>query len=306
MAQKNLKSILSLPQSTDIWYLGSRQLRVWITPKDKEPHRPYLMIVVNLGTGLMHDLTLTELPPSPSDVEKFLFATMKKPKKELQTKPQRPAQIFFEDNGLQRAVAAALQAAGVQAKYRPQSELLLDLVRNLEDHLRGERPEISGLLSQKGINPKIMGNLFTAAADFYRASPWICLANEDVLSIRVLPQKEPFYAIVMGRGGVEYGLALYQTWEDVERNFQPKDHPEDWMPLTGAHSFLFNDITEVPFDDVDAIVKYSWEVADQQAYPVPMIYIPPDQVKTPRSRGDYLVRSCLTGHPGFCKGALKG
>jgi len=274
------KSPLEVPQSTDTWYFASRRLRAWIVAEDDEPVRPYLLIVVNLSTGLIQNLTVGK-KPVPEEAQKTLFTAMTRPPRGLKIEPQRPARIFFEDRQLQQSLAPALQEVGVQTMYRPRPGELDELVEELEAQLGGDRAEIPDLLSGVRVTAKMIGALFAAAADFYRAAPWVQLANEDVLAIRVPPQKEPYFVSVMGQGGVEYGLALYKKWEDVQRMYLPHDDPLEVVSPGGSHSLLFNDITEVPFDDLDAIEKYGWDVADPGAYPVPSIFLPPDQVRRP-------------------------
>ena len=278
MAKKTKKTPVELPQLPYTWFVAIRRLRTWVTKKSK-PIRPYLTIIVNLEEGLILDSQI-EAEPDPHKVQKLLFNAMLRPMKELEMEPHRPDRIFFEDRELMQALAPALQEIGIETRYRPQRQLD-DLVKDLEANLRGEQPEIPGLLSQRKVNPKMVAGLFGAAADFYRAAPWVLLKNEDVLSILVPPQKNPYFAIVMGQGGVEYGLALYKRWEDIERQYLPHDDPDDIIPPDGLHTFFFNPITEVPFNDLDAIEKYGWEVADQEAYPVPLIFLSAENVQRP-------------------------
>ena len=197
---------------------------------------------------------------------------MTNPKKELKIRASRPERIFFEDRELARALAPTLQGFGIQAKYRHQPEILDDLLEHFNDHMNEGKAPIPGLLSQKGVNPNLVGSLFSAAAAFYRAQPWVELANRDVLAVSVRPQSEPFYITIMGQGGVEYGLALHKSWADVERQYSAQDVIDEIIPPDGYHAVNFNEITEVPFDDLDAIELYNWEIANPEAYPVPMIY----------------------------------
>ncbi len=85
----------------------------------------------------------------------------------------------------------------------------------------------------------------------------------------------------MGGGGVEYGLATYRHWKDVERMFTFADHPLELLPPDGGHSFLFHDRTLVPFDDLVAIEQYGWPVADEQAYPTPLIFTRAGEARRP-------------------------
>jgi tetratricopeptide (TPR) repeat protein len=162
-----------------------------------------------------------------------------------------------------------------------------EILQDLETHMRGGRPEIPALLAAKGVTPELGGGVFAAAAEFYRAAPWIYLSDQDTLAIRVEPETEARFAQVMGGAGIEYGLAVYRRWEDVERIFGFADHPMELLAPGGNHSFLFEDIAHLPIEDMEAAEQYSWEVADESAYPFPLIFTPQEEVLRP-DRADLL------------------
>lgn len=279
MAKKTKINPIDLPQQPETWCFAVRRLRTWIAPEGEDPYRPFLNITFNLSEGIIQNFELGEKPIALK-AQESLFSAMRKPIKGINVKPHRPTRIYFEDRELVEALAPALQEIGIESRYRPQN-IMNQLVKELEEHLNEGQPEIPGLLSQRKVTAKAVASLFNSAADFYRAAPWVQLDNEDVLSIQLPSQKRPYYAIVMGQGGVEYGLALYKRWEDVERQFLYSDDPEETIPPDGLNSFFFNPIHEVPFDDLEAIERYGWEVAGQEAYPVPLVFIPPDKVQRP-------------------------
>lgn len=302
MAKKTNKSPIELPQYSETWCFAIRKLRTWITPEGEDPFRPYIRIAVNLDTEIIHGSEIGE-QPGVREAQKTLFSAMLKPQTGLKTEPHRPARIFFEDRELMEALTPALQEIGIETRYRPQN-MMNDLVKELEAHLSGEQPEVPGLLTQRKVTPKMVAGLFNGAADFYRAAPWVQLRNEDVLSIRIPSQKKPFFAIVMGQGGVEYGLALYKRWEDVEGQFLPHDNPEELIPRDGLHSLMFDPITEVPFDDLEAIEQYGWEIAGQEAYPVPMVFFPPRSVRRPDRDEIIWYEATLRAIPAFVENHL--
>ncbi|MEJ2708201.1 MAG: hypothetical protein P8074_11355, partial [Anaerolineales bacterium] len=267
------EELIALPQSTETWFLAVRQLRIWITPEDKAPRRPYLTLAIREPTGEILGSALGE-QPVPNQVQQTLFKTMMNPHQATGLEPHRPKRIFFEDRDLQKEISPVLQSIEVEAKYRGRIEIINEILADLEARMRQDEPEIPGLLSQRNISPKIVSEFFTAAADFYRAAPWVQLSNDDLLAVRVGDQQKPYYVTIMGQGGVEYGLALYLDWDHVLKMYQPHDHPWEMVPAEGSHSLLFEAITGIPFDDLEAIEMYGWDIAGPQAYPVPMIYVP--------------------------------
>lgn len=274
------KSPLDIPQTQDTWYFLARKLRTWIAPQDGEPQRPYGALVVNLQTGAIHAHLLGPRP-SPQEMQKLLFDAMLYPGKDLKVPAQRPQRIFFEEREWLEDLAPALQQVGVQARYRSMAQDFDPLIRDMEARLSQGSVEPPGLLAQKGVDLRLLAGLFAAAAGFYRAEPWVQLSNSDVLAVRVASQEKPYYVTVMGQGGIEYGLVVYHTWEDVLHQYQPHDRPEEALPPSGAHVLFFNPINEVPFDDLDAQEAYGWEVASPQAYPVPFIFTPQEDVQRP-------------------------
>ncbi len=269
-----------LTQSSASWYFFVQRLHIWITPEVEPPYRPFVSLIFNLSTRTIRGYDIG-VDPTASDAEEMLIKAMTKPELSKDDKPERPARIFFEDKQWMTALRPALQEIGIECRLRPQPELRRELVADLETFLLGDKPLIPGLLRQKRVNPPLVGALFEAAAEFYRAAPWVQLGNNHLLALSVSSQKEPYYATVMGQGGVEYGLGVYQNWEQVERQYGEYDRLEDLMTGEGRHVFFFNDITQVPFDDLDAFETYQWVLAGPQAYPVPLIFIFPDEVRRP-------------------------
>ena len=304
MPKTTQKSPFSVPQSNDTWYFAARKLRYWVALEGKEPVRPYIMITLNLDQGIIQDITIGA-EPDFTVVHDHLISAMLHSPKGGKIKPHRPAGVLFEDKLLMHALAPALQQMDIDSKYQPQSEMVDEIIQELQAQMNDGEPETPGLLTHRQVGPHLVRGFFQAAADFYRSAPWIQLSNDEVLSIQQSPRQDPYYIIVMGQGGVEYGLALYKRWEDLERQFLPHDHPDEILPPTGLHSLFFNDITEVPFDDLDAIEKYNWEIAGQGAYPVPLIFLPSKEVQRP-SRDELLwYEAALRAIPIFVRDHIK-
>ena len=278
---------LELSQRQETWYLAVRELRVWITPPDEEPYRPYGALVVNLDQGIIQGFETYPSPPTPDQVIETLFDAMRNQPSGVSQRPHRPKQIHFEDEILFKAMASALEEIGVLAVFQPTEEIADEILSDLAAHLMGEPANIPGLLSQEDVTPEQVEALFDAAAQYYRAAPWVRLTNMQPLAIQVAPETTPRYVVVLGNGGVEYGLALYKQWDDFMLQFGPMSHPLEMLPQEGAHSLLFSDITLVPFDDLDAIAEYGWEVVNEEGYPIPAVFTQDGEAKRP-NRADLL------------------
>jgi tetratricopeptide (TPR) repeat protein len=263
--------ITSLFASDEHWLVVIRRMRVWITPPNEPPVRPYGLFIFVLENGYALHSDLTPAPPTADEVQAALFKAMRKPPK-ISGPARRPAGIALVDEHLARELLPTLDEIGVQVGVMPEYPPDVDdILREFEASANGN-PEPPGLLSIKGVTPDFVAHLFAAAAEFHRAQPWIALSNEQILAVRVPPERRPRYVSVLGNGGIEYGLSVYNKWEDLQRVFENSDDPMAVLPGKGVHALMFNEVTYVPFDDLDAVEQYGWEVIDSASYPVPIVY----------------------------------
>jgi tetratricopeptide (TPR) repeat protein len=205
-------------------------------------------------------------------VRDALFKAMRKPPRELGVPPGRPQGIALTDSAMAEGLVDLLAEAGLELDIFETDlpEEFKTVVAELEGHLRGG-PEHPGYLSVEGVTPDLVGAFYAAAAEFYRAAPWVHLNNYQVLALRHPEESDYRFVIVMGQGGVEYGLATYRTWEDVENLFASDDNPMEKIPESGLLSLFYDGTNMVPFPDLDALEKYHWPIAAPNAYPVAVL-----------------------------------
>lgn len=233
--------------------------------------RPYIVIAIEkkheyvLGSNLMAHV------PQEEDVLESLLAIMLEPIPSAREKPYRPRRIEFDPHELAKALSEPLLDLEIKSVKAHHTAIVDYVTHELESTLGGDEEDTPGLLSAEGVTPDLVGDFFAAAADFYRAEPWVLLSNDDVLAIQTEPDADPWYVLIMGQGGVDYGLLLYRRWEDLERASTAEDAYE-CIPSEGWHSVSFEPGYHIPLDDFDAVERYSWEVADEMAYPFPAIF----------------------------------
>lgn len=281
LGKKNPINPSELSQSKDTWYYVSRRARAWVKFDTGDPIRPYVLITFNLQTGLIRDLQMLEHRPTSEDIQEVLYNAMAIPMDKKVSIPQRPQRIDFEDQVTFEKLKSALFEVGVNARHKPEKEFFDQLVADLESQLSQNEVELAGLLSLPRVTRKMIEALFKAAAQFYRSEPWVVLSNNDLLSIKLSTQKAPYYVSVMGQGGVEYGLVVFKKWQDVEEFYASNDPDEPVIPSSGHHVLNFEEIFNLPFDDLDDIEKYGWEVAGEKAYPMPIAIFPDYSVERP-------------------------
>jgi tetratricopeptide (TPR) repeat protein len=281
MSRSSKRTLAQLPHLPETWLVATAPLRTWITPPDETPYRPHVVLVLSADAGTVRTSEITPAPPTASEVWDTLAKAMRRPAAES-GQPGVPQRIVVPDSALAKAILPFLADARLEmdVNEQPLPDEVNEIIRDLENHLRG-RPENPALVSVPGVTPELLGGFYSAAADYYRAAPWIHLNNYQVIALRYPADGEYHFAMSMGQGGIEYGLAKYLRWEDVVRQFTEDDRPTEMLPPGGLHSLFYGDITQVPFDDLEAIEKHKWDITAPEAYPIPFVVLSPGQARRP-------------------------
>jgi tetratricopeptide (TPR) repeat protein len=306
MPRLSKRSLGQLPRLPEAWLIATAQLRTWIAPPDEAPYRPYVVLVLSADEGTVRGWQITEAVPTPGEVWDTLSKAMRQPLSDS-GKPGVPQRIVVPDSALAQAILPALADAQLEmdVSEQPLPDAVTEIIRDLEDHLRGDKPENPALVSVSGVTPELLGGFYSAAADYYRAAPWIHLNNYQVLALRYPADREYHFAMSMGQGGIEYGLAKYLRWEDVVRQFTEDDNPREMLPPGGLHSLFYGDITQVPFDDLEAIEKNPWDIAAPEAYPIPFVVLTPEQARRPSREELLWYEAALSAIPVLVHNHLK-
>ena len=113
-----------------------------------------------------------------------------------------------------------------------------------------------------------VAELFAAAAAFHRASPWRVVANEQTLTA-MLPAGREWIACVLGRGGQEFGLVLYERRDDLDAFLFPDDPAAHFPAVSGVVlSLTFDRFADTPERMQREVEAEGWELAGPDACPV--------------------------------------
>jgi len=305
MARKS-KSPLAVVQTDDIWYCAVHKMRTFVQEDEAEDEyfRPSVIIVVDMITGMILTVGIVREPVSAQEVYNTLVGVMLNPPKEFGASAHRPEEIHFEDETLVKNLQPLLAEAQVTVRFQPHREQMDEIIQVLDKSAFGDdADELPGLLKQRGVTPEQLGSLFAAALDFYRVEPWVQLSNDDILSVQVKGQKSPYFVIVMGQGGEEYGLSVFRNWKEVGSFFAATD-PVEMIPRGGRHAFLYNSPPFVSFDDLDAIDTYGWELPAPDVVPTPVVYLT-NKMKRPDAAMLHWYEAALRAIPAFVSDHLK-
>lgn len=267
MTKGALTKVDRLRQTNEAWESTIRYMRAWITPKGQKPYRPYIILTVSQTGNKVVGSEVCESKPTPEQVLNTLAKVMRRPTLGGGRK-RRPAVIYIDDETLVEALAPHLREVSVRCEYRQTLREIEQALRSMEQFMHKREP-LLGLLKSPGVTPFLVNGLFEAADHFYRQAPWQWIDDSHPIEVRYPPDGRPRYAVVMGHGRETYGLAVYNSPDELREIYSGK-HPQQLVEEMEWTSLLFCEVMEMPFDDLDDMEKYDWPVAGDLAYPVPI------------------------------------
>lgn len=266
-SQPNLERLLLRGSS---WYVFYGQLRAWMINEDEKLVRPYAFVILDQNSHAFLDGDLFNHKPTAEDALEFIVDTMVGSKTARSAAAGRPNKIDFEQDELAAALSKQLAEMGIASQFAPNRLLSSELLNAYSQDIRESEYEIEGMSSEKGVTPAVLREFYQAAAEFFRAEPWIYLADENVLVVTI-PAYGTKYVSIMGISGVEYGMTVIEQRDQLEAMLFSE--PEEDIDISeGLHGITFEEKYEIPFDDLDEIERFRYEIAAENAYPYPMVY----------------------------------
>ena len=259
------KKVSRLKQRDEYWEGTSRLGRVWIADDDEPPYRPYVTLIV-CENGAIISTSIVETRPAPAQIFENLLRAMRRPMLGG-GRARRPKVIYLDDPDYVTALAPQLAALEVRCEHRCRLPIIQEASASMETHMHKEEP-VPGLVKIPQVTPPLIGHLFELAAGFYRDSPWQWLNDNHPMEIRYPPENKPRYAVVMGSGGEVFGLAVYDTLDDLRTMYRDDLSTQQMTSMTTWSVLFFEEATAMSFDDLDAMIEYGWQVAAEDAYPV--------------------------------------
>lgn len=297
MGKTPFEKVLKLPQTDETWQGTVRLMRAWITPSKRAPYRPYIVLFVDQTNDKFLGSYAMETQPTPEEVLDVLIRAMTRPAPRA-GRPRRPMRLLIDDAELAQALASPLSTLGIQCQFHP-VPLADHLLREMEAFVTGREP-IPGLLRIPGVTPGMVEGLYTAAAFFYREAPWRWISDAYPIEIRYPPEGKPRFVAVMGYGGQAYGLAAYDSPEQMRLIYSGAP-VERLMGRIGGVSLTFGPPTETPFDDLDDIARYGWPVAGESAYPSMLCLTPEGDLTAPTPADILWFEGALLALPPFVR-----
>lgn len=292
---RSKRSLSQFPLLEDTWLIGTSRLQAWVKEGDSLPRRPYLILIASSNTGLLCGSNLVPEVPTAAQVSDVLFKAMRHPPLQL-GKACQPRSVALADAALLEPLQVLLKDADLETEIFVAGfpDEFYEIIRELEVHLRGSESEMPAMLETPQVTTKLLRGVFEAGAEFYRAAPWIYLSNDQVIAVRHPNERDYRYALVMGQGGVEYGLVMYTDWSEVKSQSMQDDDPRSGWPARKWHSLFYDTADHLPFADLDAIEQHNFDIASEDGVlgtgVSPVTGIPgPSGVQAARNRTNKLI-----------------
>ena len=288
------RRLKKLPRQFESWQAEVRQFGPKVE-EEGEVFHPWVILVMGRDdeSVLLQEMTIEE--PTPDQLWDSLVQAMEKPRT---GKPRRPTQLKIRQDGRLIDLIDHLEEVGIKVAPTERLDLIDSMIASVEENLDGEEP--GSLLEVPGIGPMEVAAFHNAAAEFYRRSPWRSIC--DGMAIRV--ECDHFddglwYAVLMGHGGMTFGLTLYDELEILERTWSGELSEEERFEETVALTVTYESKRDIPDADLDAIEEFNFEVAGPRAYPTIFRKERGMNMRSPEPWELELMEACLRAIPDF-------
>jgi hypothetical protein len=233
-----------------------------------------MLMLTDMENELVLAAELFQGPLRTEELRRVLFQAMLPEKPDPRYQPHRPLRIQCDNPRIIPDLRPFLDEIAVQIEFTPPAEDIDLLFAEIETLYQTQMSDIPGLLDIPGVTPRLVEDLFSAAATFYRKAPWERLADDQPLAVNFPNLEKHGYIQLMGNAGLEFGLVLFWNWDDLIRVYQFSEDPLDHLPVSGWRSLSFENLEALPSRDQHALKKYAWNVAGNHAYPYPTVFTP--------------------------------
>lgn len=257
-----LKELALLPQEPVVWQADFRIAADWVEDSRGKRVRMSTAFVLNLDDQLL--IALGTYPDEPSSEQLFdlLAKAMRAPEA---GEPHRPAKVEVAPKEAWSLLRPSLERLGVGLRTVEALEPLSSIMAAAEEEILG--PPQPSLLEVPGMTEERLGAFYAAAARFHRAAPWRHVSQEGAIRFDIPALGKPWFGVVMGQGGQEFGLALYSKLDSIRDVWDRPDDPEAGFQAGDVMSLLFGGPGNLSAREVDAAAEHGWPLAEAGLYP---------------------------------------
>lgn len=293
---KSKKALSELPQQYGLVYQAAvHQFPHWMEDGSSLV-RPWVVVMVNYNERWIVAQELVTEKPTPHSVWERVGQGLTQP---FAGKPCRPAEIQVKEHPVWEALRPHFQEIGIDIIYRESVDEIDAILSQLSTALAKGPPE-RGLLQAPGLTRARLGMFYTAAAEYYRAKPWQFCSDDRAIEVKLAndPQS-PRFAVVLGQGGMAYGLAIYDQAESLYDLWSGDLNPDDSVGNTGCISVTFGEPFEMTAIDMQSVDDEKWPVAGPEAYPTILRTDADGTIRPPTASELEMVEVLLLAIPSF-------
>ncbi len=269
-------------------------------PALQDVDEPWFILVASETSRLVHLCQIQDAPPTADELWDLMVQAMQE---SLSEEPQRPVLLRVGDDPLWEQLRSHLDEIGVRLETKVPMILLDQVLGEMMQHLATPpEPEAIPLLEVPGMGIPEAASYYDAAAYFYREAPWASLEEEGAIEIRC-PQlsDKPCYAVIMGQGGMTYGLALYDDLDWLRHIWTEEVSESEQVAGTVATALTYGPKGAILKEDVAAMKEHAWKPANSKAYPEAYHTERGMVMRTPNAAEYRLLEVCLRAVPPFSK-----
>jgi tetratricopeptide (TPR) repeat protein len=170
-------------QPFETWQVGAVRLPAWFPRDDGDPFRAWIVICLNLDSGMI----MSSDPGPGEELSSLLESAVSRAGWKWRS---RPARVQVADVAWARDLDALLSPDGVAVEVQPELPELSGILANLQQHMVPETDPRPGPLTGAGVTLERLAAFARAAAGFLAASGWRHLNEEDRVRIEA-PEVEP-------------------------------------------------------------------------------------------------------------------
>ena len=291
------RTIDQLPDEGEcVWQGVWLRLPGWIAEEDIPPTRPWSFTWINPAVGKLgmpDGVHLAGARPVEAAL-KGLISFARDP----HYAGSRPTLIEVNDAALAEALTGSLAGSGIEVVYQADLPIVKELQSSFAQ-FSGLEHAGPGILEGEGVTIEQVRSFADAAARFYEAAPWEHLTTNDPIAITTDQGPKPSKALsvvaVMGAEDESFGLSFYESIEMFKERAYPLDRDVTDLHTRGTHHWtvLYGPMYDLILPDADLWEDEDLPVAGEEAYPMPVCFMPPDDMARP-GRADLLhMEACL-------------
>jgi hypothetical protein len=286
-------------QRFDVWQVDCRQMAATVRTGDRSV-RPWMVVVVSSTEDEEAVLAfeLIEEEPDADDVHSVVKRAMLEP---ASGDPHRPTSVQVCQKKIATALKPILDEAGIQLEVLASLERVDEVFNELSGQIPSFEGDLPSLLDVPGVTPDVAGSFFDAAAELFEQAPWKKTGERPIRVSCSRLEGGPWYAVLMGQGGMTRGLVLYDDLDTLRSIAQGGASEQENASRTAALAVIYGGPEEMPEEDLAAATKHQWRIAGPEAYPVVYRMDPGLAVRPPEAWELELLDGCMRALPEFVR-----